>query len=97
MTNLIHCRPSLSDTISINILATSEISQLTYEIVARGNLVDTKVVKFDPTKNYNLNIKPQMSMLPKAQIVIFYITKDGEIVSDKVEVEFGNELTNYVS
>jgi len=38
-----------------------------------------------------------MSMLPKAQIVIYYITKDGEIVSDKVEVEFGNELTNYVS
>ncbi|CAG9810736.1 unnamed protein product [Chironomus riparius] len=90
-------RPSLSDTITIQVLATSEISQLTYDVIARGNLVDTKVVKFDPTKEYSLNIKPQMLMLPKAQIVIYYITKNGEIVSDKVEVEFGNELTNYVN
>ena len=94
---ILNSRPSLSDTITIQILATSEISQLTYDVIARGNLVDTKVVKFDATKEYSLNIKPQMSMLPKAQIVIYYITKNGEIVSDKVEVEFGNELTNYVS
>ncbi|XP_070505052.1 CD109 antigen-like [Chironomus tepperi] len=90
-------RPSLSDTITIQVLSTSEISQLTYEVVARGALVDTKVVKFDPTKEYSLNIKPQMAMLPKAKIVIYYITKVGELVSDKVEVEFGNELTNYIN
>lgn len=92
-----HFRPSLGKKISIQVLSTAEITQLTYQVLGRGSLAETKTVKFDKTKDYVLDIQPQMAMLPKAQIVIFYITKDGEIISDNVEVEFGSELTNYVS
>jgi len=36
-------------------------------------------------------------MLPKATVVTYYIADNGEIISDKIEVEFGNQLLNQVS
>lgn len=35
-------------------------------------------------------------MIPKAQLVVYYLSHDGEIISDRVEIEFGNELINHV-
>lgn len=35
------------------------------------------------------------SMVPKAQVIVYYL-KDGEVVSDKLEIEFNDELQNTV-
>lgn len=34
-------------------------------------------------------------MVPKAQLIVYYM-KDGEIISDKIDIEFGEELHNFV-
>lgn len=35
-------------------------------------------------------------MVPKAQFVVHYI-KDNEIISDKLEIDLGEDLQNFVS
>jgi CD109 antigen len=35
-------------------------------------------------------------MIPKSKVVVYYITPDGEIISDSAEIEFENELVNFV-
>lgn len=35
-------------------------------------------------------------MMPKANLVIYYIQKDGEIISDQLSIDFGFKLQNYV-
>lgn len=35
-------------------------------------------------------------MVPKAQLIVYYM-KDGEIISDTIDIEFGEELHNFVS
>lgn len=87
----------MNENVSIEILATDEISQLSYQIIGRGSSVDANYVNFESTKKYILEIKPTLMMIPKAQIIIYYLTKDGEIISDRTEIEFGNELLNNVS
>lgn len=36
-------------------------------------------------------------MVPNARVIIYYIRPDGEIISDTLKIEFGDELQNFVS
>lgn len=36
-------------------------------------------------------------MVPKAMVIVYYIRDDGEIVSDQLKIELGDELQNFVS
>ena len=89
--------PSVNDLVQIQVLATKEISQLSYQVFGKGSLVESKTISFPSTKRHVISFVPKVTMIPKARVIIFYLTTDGEIVSDKVEVEFGNELINFVS
>lgn len=95
--NAFTLRPSLNEQVKIQVLATKAISQLSYQIFGKGSLVESKTISFDSTKNALISFIPKVTMIPKAHVIIFYLTSDGEMVSDKVDVEFGNELINFVS
>lgn len=64
--------------------------------MGKGNLVESKTVNFNNAKRHIINITPKVSMVPKARVIIYYIAANGEIISDKIDVEFGNELSNFV-
>lgn len=36
------------------------------------------------------------AMVPKAKLIVYYLN-DGEIVSDHMDIEFGEDLQNFVS
>lgn len=82
---------------SIELLANKEISGFTYQIFAKGSLVSSQVVSNPKSKRHVIAFLPKPSMLPTAKIVVYYFASNGEIVSDNVNVEFGNELVNFVS
>lgn len=68
---------------------------LTYEILGRGDIIVSNTIEV-PNQNYHIfQFFASFSMFPKAQLVVHYI-KDNEIVSDRLEIEFGNELQNEV-
>jgi hypothetical protein len=66
-------------------------------VFGRGNCEDAKMLNFEPTKKYTFEFQPTLMMIPKAQLVLNYITEDGEIITERIEVNFGNELENHVS
>jgi CD109 antigen len=47
-------------------------------------------------KSFQFEFMPTLEMVPKASVIVFYITDDGEIISDSLKIEFGNELRNFV-
>lgn len=83
--------------VSIGILATHEMTQLSYQIIGRGKCVESNKVFFDPSKSHTIEITPTLMMIPKAQAIFNYITSDGEIISDRIEINFGNDFINHVS
>jgi CD109 antigen len=82
--------------VNIEVLSTKEIAKLSYHVMGKGKLVDSQTVNFDNSKRHVLNITPKVSMVPKARVIVYYLTANGEIISDKIDVEFGNELSNFV-
>ncbi|KAG5667286.1 hypothetical protein PVAND_015272 [Polypedilum vanderplanki] len=89
-------KPSLNDQMSIEVLSNNEIKELNYQIFGKGNLVEAKTISFPTTNKYTLTFKPTAQMLPIAKVIIYYFTTDGEIISDHLSIEFGNELENYI-
>jgi hypothetical protein len=89
-------RPKINEKIQIEVLASHEIKELSYLISSRGKLCESKNVTFESAKTYILEIIPTFMMIPKATVVISYFTINGEIISDRIDVMFGNELINYV-
>lgn len=78
-------------------LCTENLKQLTYHVVGRGDVITSGVVEVPNVKSFQFEIKPTMAMVPKANVVVYYITDGGEIISDKIVINFGNELQNFVS
>lgn len=68
----------------------------TYQIFGRGVLVKSETLQIPLTNRHIFDFKPSIKMIPKAQMVVYYITTDGEIISDRLEIQFGNELENQV-
>lgn len=77
--------------------STASIDQLNYLIHSSGKLLISEHENFASNTKHVIDFKPSISMLPKSTIVIYYIAQNGEIISDKIEIEFGNQLMNHVS
>lgn len=77
--------------------ATEDLSQLTYQVVGKGDVIVSEVVKVPNTKKFQFEFTPTLAMVPKSNVIVFYIRENGEIVSDSTKIEFENELPNSVS
>ena len=81
----------------IEVLATRPMTNLTMMVVAKGDIIATYNFEVPNSKKYLIVFKPTLAMMPNVKVVIYYVTDDGEIVSDSEMIEFGNDLKNYVS
>ena len=55
------------------------------------------MVNFQKSKEHTFEFLPKPSMGSSISVVVYYISDDGEIVSDKVDVNIDTNLPNYVS
>ena len=81
----------------IEVLATRPMTKLTMMAVAKGDVIATYNFEVPDSKKYLIVFKPALAMVPNVKVVVYYITDDGEIISDSEMIEFGNDLKNYVS
>lgn len=87
---------SVGDKIKIKVESNTEINYLIYKVIGGSNLIDSKIVRFSPTKEYILKIKSTPAMDSSVDVLVYYISEDGELVSDKVDVNI-DHLKNHVS
>lgn len=77
-------------------VSTEDMDYITYQILGRGDVIITKTLLVGGKKNFNFRFLASFAMVPKASIIVYYIRADGEIISDKIKLELGNDLQNYV-
>lgn len=73
------------------------MNKLTYQVLGRGDVIISRTVQLPNSKNFNFRFLASFAMVPKANLIVYYIRPDGEIISDQLKVEFENELQNFVS
>jgi hypothetical protein len=82
--------------VTVEILSTHNVKELSYQIFNFGKVIDAKTFSPGNSKKFEVKISPQSSMVPKSEIIFFYITRDGEIISDKISLELEKTLPNDV-
>ena len=66
-------------------------------IIGKGNVITSHSFEVPKTKKHLIEFKPTSSMAPNVKAVVYFVTEDGELITDSVNIEFGNELKNQVS
>ena len=89
--------PKLSHVIQVEVLATHPLTMLSMLVIGKGDVIESQNFEVLNSKTYLIEFKPTFAMVPNVEVVVYYITDDGEIISDSVKIEFGNDLKNYVS
>lgn len=90
------CSLSINHAVEIKVSGTNKLRQITYVVVARGELLLSSMIYGQNQKSFKFKFIPSIEMMPSAKLLIFYITSDGEIISDNVSIEFGDDLRNFV-
>jgi len=75
----------------VKVLATEPINRLTCQLVARGRVVMTKTIAVPNSTEHEFSINPTAEMVPRANLIVYYFTDDGEIISDQKDIFFEDE------
>lgn len=72
------------------------MKSLSYIVLGRGDVVISRTVDVPNVKDQVIRFLAAFVMVPKAQMIVYYV-KDGEIVSDRLQIDFDDDLQNFVS
>lgn len=86
----------LKKQIDFEIQTTHEVENLTCQVIGAKGVISTEIIATGLNKTFMYSLKPKKSMMPKSYAIFHYITNGGEIISDRIKLEFDNELTNQV-
>lgn len=67
----------------------------TYEILGRGDIIVSNTIEVPNRNSFQFQFFASFAMFPKAQLIVHYI-KDNEILSDRLEINFGKQIQNEV-
>jgi len=88
---------SINNVSNIEIMSTATVDRLNYIIISRNKIASIGQLKAFKPKLFKLNLQPSIEMTPSAVIIAFYVTSDGEIISDRKYLNFDENLKNFVS
>lgn len=89
-------RPKLLEDVKIDVISTSKLTKLSYQIISKGVAIISETVEVPNERKFQINFKATMAMVPRAHVVVYYVV-DGEIISDSLDIEFEEDLKNFVS
>lgn len=69
---------------------------LSYQVLGKGDIILTNTLEVLNRKNHIITFIGSFAMVPKAQFIVHFV-KDDEIISDRIEIEFNDDLQNFVS
>jgi hypothetical protein len=72
------------------------MDSITYSVFGKNDLIFSRNLLVSGARSYNFKILTTIAMLPYSYIIVYLIRPNGEILSDKIEIKFQNELPNMV-
>ncbi|XP_054716193.1 CD109 antigen-like [Uloborus diversus] len=85
---LITQNPKILQNVEMEVNATEPLNQLTYMVLARGNIEIARTIPVPNQKVYRFNFRAPSSMAPRARVLVYYIrSRNNEIVADSVNFD----------
>ncbi|XP_037050047.1 CD109 antigen-like [Bradysia coprophila] len=88
--------PRIDHEVSVEVTSTEPLDYFTYQILGRGDIIVTRTEPVPKTNYFVFTFLASFEMVPKAQLIVYYM-KNAHIISDSIDIEFGEELHNFVN
>lgn len=90
--------PQAGEDIVLNMTTTKAISTLNYLIISKGNIVKGDSISYSPSvTSSTLRIPSKRNMSPSANIVVYFVREDREIIADSLKIVVKGPFENMVS
>jgi hypothetical protein len=95
MSNLKFLRPEIGSPVTIDIKTSTPVGAVDCVSIAKGVLLtSSRIILRNQTATFTFT--PSWLHAPRTDLVFYFISSSGEIVSSRVPLEFKNELPNIV-
>lgn len=86
----------INSDVNVEVQTTETVKELFYQVLGRGDIIVSGAVQVPNAKSSTFKFLATFAMVPKAQLVVYYIRADGELVSDRIDIPFSSDLANFV-
>lgn len=69
---------------------------LTYLVMGRGDLIVARTIQLNCDLTHTFKFMSSFAMVPRAKLVVYFVTEDGEVVSERATIEFRSQFQNFV-
>lgn len=73
------------------------MTELTAQFSSSSDIIESKIFVVENAKFSTLKIKPDIKLVSKVNVVVYFITEGGEIISDSLSINYEKDLENKVS
>ncbi|KFB45614.1 AGAP008366-PA-like protein [Anopheles sinensis] len=87
---------TLGNEMHFEVSCTHPLKHVSYSLLARGDLVASGAIDGADNKIVTINVPSSSKMLPRAKLLLHYITTEGYIVTSQTKVAFDNVYENNV-
>uniref|UniRef100_A0A1S4J5E3 CD109 antigen n=1 Tax=Culex quinquefasciatus TaxID=7176 RepID=A0A1S4J5E3_CULQU len=88
--------PTINKDVTVDVSATVPMKYFSYQVLGRGDVIVGGTIPVPDRTLHTFRFPASFAMVPRAKLVVSFVQDDGELVSDNVEIEFGNDLQNFV-
>lgn len=88
--------PQINKEVSVEVRSTENMKYFTYQVIGRGDVLDSNTVEVPEAKIFKFKFLATFAMVPKAKVLVYFIGSTGEIISDKIEINFAAVFQNPV-
>lgn len=89
--------PKVGDEILIGLNATQPLVYFVYKILGRGDILFAQTLQAHKGTTHTFRFLATSSMAPRARLLVYFVTDDGEIVADSLHFAVSGAIKNEVS
>ena len=87
-------RPLANHPLQIEVEGTKNLKYFTYLVIGSGSVLESKTLSVSNLKKTEFSFTATDEMASSSHVIVYYITSDGEIISDKIKIELESDLKN---
>uniref|UniRef100_A0A1Q3FP24 CD109 antigen n=1 Tax=Culex tarsalis TaxID=7177 RepID=A0A1Q3FP24_CULTA len=88
--------PTINKDVTVDVSATVPMKYFSYQVLGRGDVIVGGTIPVPERTLHTFRFPASFAMVPRARLVVSFVQDDGELVSDSIEIQFGNDLQNFL-
>ncbi|XP_011502894.1 PREDICTED: CD109 antigen-like [Ceratosolen solmsi marchali] len=89
-------KPMVNEYIEIEVNSTNPLKYLSYQVFGRGDILTANSIQVSDRRTATFQFLTTYVMAPVAHLLVYYVSDDGEIIADSLDIELDGALQNFV-